>query len=64
MGPNFEDSYLIAAKFKIPVIISGGISSIKDINKIISDNKKIDGIIIGKAIYENKIRLEEINKIN
>ena len=44
MGPNFEDSYLIAAKFKIPVIISGGISSIKDINKIISDNKKIDGI--------------------
>ena len=64
MGPNFEDSYLIAEKFKIPVIISGGISSIKDINKIMNDDKKIEGIIIGKAIYENKIGLEELNKIN
>ncbi len=62
-GPNFQDSYKIADKFNIPVIISGGISSMNDINKIISDNKKIEGIIVGKAIYENKIKLEELNKI-
>ena len=63
-GPNFEDSYRIADRFNIPVIISGGISSMSDINKIISDNKKIEGIIVGKAIYENRIKMEELSKIN
>jgi|TARA_B110000967_G_C18708002_1_gene471248 phosphoribosylformimino-5-aminoimidazole carboxamide ribotide isomerase len=62
-GPNFKDSYKITENFNIPVIISGGISSIKDIHKIIIDNKKIEGIIVGKAIYENKIKLEELSKI-
>ena len=63
-GPNFEDSYKIADRFNIPVIISGGVSSMDDINKIVSDNKKINGIIVGKALYENRIKLEELSKIN
>ena len=63
-GPNFEDSYRIADRFNIPVIISGGISSMSDVNKIVSDNKKIEGIIVGKAIYENRIKLEELSKVN
>jgi len=63
-GPNFEDSYKIADRFNIPVIISGGVSSMDDINKIISDNKKINGVIVGKALYENRIKLEELSKIN
>ena len=63
-GPNFKDSYKIADKFNIPVIISGGISSMDDINKVINENKKIDGIIVGKAIYEKRIKLEELSKIN
>jgi len=63
-GPNLEDSYEIAERFNLPVIISGGISSMNDINKIINDNKKIEGIIVGKAIYENRIKLEELGKIN
>jgi len=62
-GPNFEDSYKIADSFNIPVIISGGISSMNDINKIINDKKKIEGIVVGKAIYENRIKLEELSKI-
>ena len=62
-GPNFKDSYIMAEKFNIPLVISGGISSIDDINKIISDNKKIEGAIVGKAIYENRINLEELSKI-
>jgi len=64
LGPNFEDSYKIADKFNLPVIISGGISSMNDINKIVADDKKIEGIIVGKAIYENKITLAELSKIN
>tara|TARA_B110000967_G_scaffold15861_1_gene15009 strand:+ start:3205 stop:3921 length:717 start_codon:yes stop_codon:yes gene_type:complete len=63
-GPNFENSYKLADSFKIPVIISGGISSMNDINKIVRDNKKIEGIIVGKAIYENRIKLEELSQMN
>ena len=63
-GPNFKDSYKIADKFNIPVIISGGISSMDDINKVINENKKIEGIIVGKAIYEKRIKLEELSKVN
>ena len=63
-GPNFENSYKIADNFNIPLLISGGISSINDVNKIIIDDKKIEGIIVGKAIYENKIKLEDLSRIN
>mgnify|MGYP001298993656 CR=1 FL=1 len=62
-GPNLKDSYMISEKFNIPLVISGGISSINDINQIINDNKKIEGIIVGKAIYENRINLGELSKI-
>jgi len=64
LGPNFEKSYKIAERFNLPVMISGGISSIHDINKIIEDKKKIEGIIVGTAIYENRITLEELSKID
>jgi len=63
-GPNFENSYQLAETFNIPVIVSGGISSMKDITKIISDNKKIEGIIVGKSVYEHRINLDELSKIN
>ena len=62
-GPNYNDSYEIANNFEIPLVVSGGISSIKDINKIISENQKIEGVIIGKAIYEKRISLEDLSKI-
>jgi len=62
-GPNLKDSYTIANRFNIPVVISGGIGSMNDVNKIISENKKIEGIIVGKAIYENRIKLEQLNKV-
>ena len=63
-GPNFEGSYQIAERFNLPVVISGGVSSMSDVNRIVNDNKKIEGIIVGKAIYENRIKLEELGKIN
>jgi len=63
-GPNLKDSYKIADRFNIPVVISGGISSMNDVRKIISENKKIEGIIVGKAIYENRVKIEELSKIN
>ena len=46
-----------------PVIISGGVSSIVDIKKAKDlNNKNIEGIIIGKAIYDGDIKLDELAK--
>ena len=60
-SPNFEETLKIANISKCPVIISGGVSSIDDIKKAKS-LKNIEGIIVGKAIYDGDIKLEELVK--
>jgi len=46
-----------------PVIISGGVSSIDDIKKARElNNNNIEGIIVGKAIYDGDIKLDELAK--
>ena len=45
------------------LIISGGVSSIDDIKKAKElNNKNIEGIIVGKAIYDGDIKLDELVK--
>jgi len=62
-SPNFEETIKIADVSNCPVIISGGVSSMKDIKKAKElNNKNIEGIIIGKAIYDGDIRLDELAK--
>ena len=62
-SPNFDDTVKIAEISKCPVIISGGVSSINDIKKAKKLNdKNIEGIIVGKAIYDGDIKLEELAK--
>ena len=62
-SPNFEDTVKIAEVSKCPVIISGGVSSINDIRKAKElNNKNIEGIIVGKAIYDGDIRLDNLAK--
>jgi len=62
-SPNFEETVKIAEKSKCPVVISGGVSSIKDIKKAKElGNKNIEGVIIGKAIYDGDIKLDELAK--
>ena len=60
-SPNFEETQKVADKSKCPVIISGGVSSIDDIKKAKS-LKNIEGIIVGKAIYDGDIKLDELVK--
>ena len=60
-SPNFEETSKIAEISNCPVIISGGVSSIDDIKKAKS-LKNIGGIIVGKAIYDGDIKLEELAK--
>ena len=60
-SPNFDETVKIAELSNCPVIISGGVSSISDIRKAKKlNNKKIEGIIVGKAIYDGDINLDEL----
>ncbi len=62
-SPNFEETEKIAKTSNCPVIISGGVSSIEDIKKTKNlNNKNIEGIIVGKAIYDGDINLDELAK--
>ncbi len=62
-SPNFEETVKIAELSNCPVVISGGVSSIKDIKKAKElNNKKIEGVIVGKAIYDGDIKLDELAK--
>ena len=62
-SPNFEETANVADISNCPVIISGGVSSIDDIKKAKAlNNKNIEGIIVGKAIYDGDINLKELAK--
>ena len=62
-SPNFDETVKIAELSNCPVVISGGVSSINDIKKARElNNKKIEGIIVGKAIYDGDIKLNELAK--
>ena len=60
-NPNFEETSKVAEKSNCPVIISGGVSSLEDIKKA-KTLKNIEGIIVGKAIYDGDIELDELVK--
>ena len=60
-SPNFDETIKVAETSNCPVIISGGVSSINDIKKA-KNLKNVEGIIVGKAIYDGDIQLEELVK--
>ena len=61
LSPNFNETKKVAEMSKCPVIISGGVSSIDDIKKA-KNLENVEGIIVGKAIYDGDIQLEELVK--
>ena len=62
-GPNIKGAIELSSKVKIPLVISGGISSIEDIKKIKSlNNSNIEGVIVGKSIYDGDIKINELAK--
>ena len=62
-GPNIKDTIELSRKVKIPFVISGGISSIEDIKIIKSlNNSNIEGVIVGKSIYDGDIKINELAK--
>ena len=60
-GPNFDETMKVAKMSNCPVIISGGVSSMDDIKKA-KNLDNVEGIIVGKAVYDGDIKLEELVK--
>ena len=60
-SPNFEETTKVAEISNCPVVISGGVSSMDDIKKA-KNLENVEGIIVGKAIYDGDIQLEELVK--
>jgi phosphoribosylformimino-5-aminoimidazole carboxamide ribotide isomerase len=56
-GPNVETTALLAAEVGLPVIASGGISSLDDLRRL--DAARIPMAIVGRALYERRFTLEE-----
>ena len=59
-GPNIEATKALAEAVAIPIIASGGVSSLKDIENLMAiESSGISGVITGKAVYTGAIRLSE-----
>jgi phosphoribosylformimino-5-aminoimidazole carboxamide ribotide isomerase len=56
-GPNVQSLKLIVEASPVPIIASGGVSTLEDIAAIKALGKKVEGVILGKALYEGKIDL-------
>jgi len=61
-GPNIETMKKIISCRGPHYILSGGLSSLADIRKINKELDSIFGVILGKALYEGKIKLPEARK--
>jgi phosphoribosylformimino-5-aminoimidazole carboxamide ribotide isomerase len=60
-GPNINLYQKLRKDFpSLKIIASGGVSSINDLHDLVKAN--VEGVIIGKAIYEGRIDLEELKK--
>ncbi|CAM4026741.1 1-(5-phosphoribosyl)-5-[(5-phosphoribosylamino)methylideneamino]imidazole-4-carboxamide isomerase [Bacillus wiedmannii] len=60
-GPNLEQLELLQKSVSIRLIASGGVASIQDVKKL--NDMNIYGVIIGKALYEKTIDLEEVLEV-
>ncbi len=56
-GPNFSATREMVQALSIPVIASGGVGSLEDIDALRETG--VEGVIVGKAIYENRFTLAE-----
>ena len=63
-GPNIEETRKLAEAVNIPVVASGGISSIEDIRNLIPlESVGVVGVITGRALYSGSLRLKDAIEI-
>ena len=59
-GPNLDATLQLAEAVSIPVVASGGVSSIEDIKNLLPlETAGVAGVIVGKALYSGKLNLKE-----
>ena len=60
VGPNIQQTLAVAEAANVRVTASGGVSSLDDIKRLRdAGDARLDSVIVGKALYEGKFRLEE-----
>jgi phosphoribosylformimino-5-aminoimidazole carboxamide ribotide isomerase len=60
VGPNVEQTLAVVRAANVRVTASGGVSSLDDIKRLRdADDSRLDSVIVGKALYEGKFKLEE-----
>ena len=65
LGFDYEGTKKLAQAVKIPIIASGGISSIDDLAKVFELKEfGVEGAIIGRSWYEKKISIEQLRQLN
>ena len=63
-GPNLKATKEMACALKIPVIASGGVTSLRDIEKLRRlERHGVEGAIVGKALYSGAMDLKEAVKV-
>lgn len=66
-GPNIKSLEALASSLKSKIIVSGGVSCIEDVHAVMKlkrdKHSNISGIILGKALYKQKIDLQEAIKL-
>jgi phosphoribosylformimino-5-aminoimidazole carboxamide ribotide isomerase len=63
-GPNLEATLEIASAVSIPVIVSGGISSMADIHEIATVGPgKLEGVISGRAVYDGHVSVAKATRM-
>jgi phosphoribosylformimino-5-aminoimidazole carboxamide ribonucleotide (ProFAR) isomerase len=60
-GPNLISLKIIVDESPVPVIASGGVSTMDDITAIKAMGRNVEGVILGKSLYEGKIDLRQAN---
>ena len=54
-GANVETTAALARAVSIPVIASGGVNSVQDIERLCGNSAAIAGVVIGRALYDGRI---------
>ena len=61
-GPNLDAIRGLVSKTRMRMIASGGVSKLEDV-KALKSIPGVEGVIIGKALYDGRVTLEECLKI-
>ncbi|RLC18332.1 MAG: 1-(5-phosphoribosyl)-5-((5-phosphoribosylamino)methylideneamino)imidazole-4-carboxamide isomerase [Deltaproteobacteria bacterium] len=64
-GPNIGETASLADAVSIPIVASGGVSTLQDIKNLLEiENKGVTGVITGRALYEGSLDLKEAIEIS